>query len=341
MKRIKIAQIGVMHDHARDTIRALKMMTDIFELVGYASPDADDYDKALYDGVKKMTAEEILSLPDLDAVVIETKEEYLTKYALLAAQRGIHIHLDKPGGFEEDEFDRLIDLVKEKNLVLSMGYMYRFNPNIKKALEIVKSGKIGKVYAVEGQMSCHLPKEKRQWLNSLPGGMMFYLGCHLTDLVLQFRGSMPDEVVPFNAPIGHEGTTSCDYSMAVYTYDGVASFVKTTMLECGGFLRRNLVVCGTKGTIEISPMEYHPVLNQRELASDMYVTYEDLQLKMRVDAKGEREQSIPYDRYEEMLTKFKETITGERENTYDLEYERKLYKLILASCGKIKYKGEN
>ena len=334
MRKIKVAQIGVMHDHARDAIRALKSMTDVFELIVYAHPDSDDFDKKFYEDIQEMSAEEILSYPGLDAVVIETQEKDLTKYAIMAAQKGLHIHLDKPGGFEEEEFDRFIDMVKEKNLVLSMGYMYRFNPSIKKALEIVKSGKLGRIYSVEGQMSCYLPKEKREWLNNFPGGMMFYLGCHLTDVVLQCMGSFPDEIIPFNGAIKHEGTTSYDYSMAVYTYDTVASFIKTTMLEHGGFLRRHIVICGTEGTIEINPTEYHPILNERELASDMYVTYKDEQLKMGVDARGKRTQSETYDRYKEMLTKFKETVTGETENTYDLEYERNLYKTVLASCGK-------
>jgi len=334
MKKIKIAQIGVMHDHARDTIRTLKAMRDVFELIGFAHPDSESYNESLYSGVQEMTVDEILNYPGLDAVVIETREQDLTDYALLAAEKGIHIHLDKPGGLELEAFDRLIDMVKEKKLVFSMGYMYRFNPNVQKALALVKSGKIGEVYAVEAHMSCYLPADKRQWLDQFPGGMMFYLGCHLIDLILQFKGSVPDKILPFHGPLGIENTTSNDYSMAILMYDGIASFAKTCGAEHGGFLRRQLVICGTEGVIEIKPMEYHPVLGERDLQSDLRVTYKEESLAKGVDALGDTEPSGPYDRYISMLQKFADTITGKIENTYDPEYERQLYKAVWESCGR-------
>ena len=78
-----------------------------------------------------MTPEEILAIPDLDAVVIETSELNLAKYALMAAERGLAIQMDKPGGISGEEFDTLIDLVKQKNLVFHTGYMYRYNPELK------------------------------------------------------------------------------------------------------------------------------------------------------------------------------------------------------------------
>ena len=50
-----------------------------------------------------MTVEEILEDPDIEAVVVETEEIYLFKYASLAADAGKHIHMEKPGGLSEAE----------------------------------------------------------------------------------------------------------------------------------------------------------------------------------------------------------------------------------------------
>ena len=44
---------------------------------------------------------------------METDEIYCTKYALLAAKAGKHIHMEKPGGLELADFEELIATVKD------------------------------------------------------------------------------------------------------------------------------------------------------------------------------------------------------------------------------------
>ena len=81
MRKIKIAQIGAGHDHANAAMTTLKLQSDIYDLIGYAVVEGDEemYEgaKNAYEGVKKMTAEEILNYPDLDAVCIETRTDGL------------------------------------------------------------------------------------------------------------------------------------------------------------------------------------------------------------------------------------------------------------------------
>ena len=164
MKKIKIAQIGAGHDHASPVITALKERDDIYELVGYAVVEGDEplyeRDKSAYENVRRMTVEEILNFPQLDAVCIETEDRSLTKYAICAAEKGLHIHMDKPGSESDKEFDKLIDLVKKNNLVFHMGYMYRYNPAILQLKRDIESGKLGEIYSVEAQMNCIHPIEK-------------------------------------------------------------------------------------------------------------------------------------------------------------------------------------
>lgn len=78
----------------------------------------------------------------------------------------------------------------------------------------IKTDELGEIISVEAQMNCILPSSTRQWLEALPGGMMFYLGCHLVDLVLQIKGQ-PDKIIPLNKSSGVDGVTSKDFGMAV------------------------------------------------------------------------------------------------------------------------------
>ena len=215
MKRIKIAQIGAGHDHAPAAIQTLKLLDQagVYELVGYCVVPEDsgnipansyDANKDSYKDVKQISLEEILNYKGLDAVAIETEDRALTEYALLAAEKGLHIQMDKPGGIDGDEFDRLIDAVESKKLVFHTGYMYRYNPAVLKLKQDIAEGKLGDIISVEAQMNCIHGIEKRNWLGNYPGGMLYFLGCHLIDLVYSIMGE-PEEIIPLSCSSGLDG----------------------------------------------------------------------------------------------------------------------------------------
>lgn len=76
---------------------------------------------------------------------------------------------------------------------------------------------------VEAQMSQVFPSttEKRQWLSNFKGGMMFFLGCHIIDIIVSIMG-VPKNIVPFIKSTGIDGTKSEDFGMAVLEYKMVS-----------------------------------------------------------------------------------------------------------------------
>ncbi|MEE0898059.1 MAG: Gfo/Idh/MocA family oxidoreductase, partial [Acutalibacteraceae bacterium] len=195
----------------------------------------------------------------------------------------------------------------------------------------IKSGKLGEIYAVEAQMNCIHSVEKRNWLGNYPGGMLYYLGCHLIDLVYSFCGE-PNEVIPLSQPIGTDGVTADDFGMAVFKYKNGVSFVKSTAVEIGGFERRQLVVCGTKGTVELKPFEW--------LGGECAGVFSPQTTGVREafdenwHAKGEYHDTAVHGRYDAMFRAFADYVTGEKKNPFGYEYERELHKLILKACRK-------
>lgn len=329
MKKIKVAQIGTsINSHGNAVWKSFIKQKDIFDIVGYAFPEneREKFPKQAeeFNGYKELTVEEILNNPDIEAVAVETEEIYLTKYALMVAKAGKHLHMEKPGGVEFADFERLMETLKSKKLTFSTGYMYRFNPKIKEALAKIKKGELGEVYSVEAQMNCAHSTDVRQWLSNFPSGMLFFLGCHLIDLIYQIQGE-PEEILPLSTSTGFEGVPTSDYGMVVFKYKNGVSFAKTCDTERGGFLRRQLVICGEKGTIEIKPLE---VLAQGGQYTVMKETYSNEWHKEWDTTKTE-----VYDRYDDMMHNFAEMVRG-KENPYSYDYELGLYKLILRSCGK-------
>lgn len=326
---IKIAQIGVsLQSHGKQIWKSINSNPDLFEAVGYALPENErekfpEKVNLTFENAREMTVEEILSDPEITAVAIETEEKYLTKYALMAAKAGKHIHMEKPGSQSLCDFEKLIETVRRNNTVFHTGYMYRYNPFVKELIQKIRNGELGEIISVEAQMNCKHKDELREWLSGYKGGSMFYLGCHLIDLILLIQGT-PENIIPFNRPTNFNGIVSEDYGFVVMEYKNGVSFAKVCSLEKGGYARRQLVVTGTKATAVIEPLEQG---SEAEMTS--VLTYSD---RDGWHEKSEVRQSDVYDRYRDMMRSFGEYVSGVKQNPYTLDYELDLYKTILKCC---------
>jgi len=333
MRKIKIAQIGTnKNSHGNNIWASLVKNKDVFDVIGYAMPE-NEREKfsdsvGAFNGYKEMTVDEILNNSEIEAVTIETEEVYLTKYAMLAAEHGKHIHMEKPGSTSLVEFEKLIEVVKKSGQVFHTGYMYRYNPCVMKLMKDIKAGEFGKILSVEAQMNILHPVHMRKWLNNFPGGMMFFLGCHLVDLILQIKG-IPDNVIALNRSTGLDSVESSDFGMAVFEYPDGVSFAKAHDTEIGGFARRQLVVIGEKKSVEIKPLE---MFADGKRGTTLYTEVTEYTSETLEDM-GEKSKSEPYDRYDTMMLSFAEMVRGEKKNPWSYNYELELYKTILKSCG--------
>ena len=339
MKKVRIAQIGVnRYSHSNEIFVTLKNLSDLFEVVGYAvvEDERETCKKKLekdFVGYREMTVEEILSDPTIDAVAIETDEIHLTKYAQMAADAGKHIHMEKPGSQSLADFERLVETVRKNGTVFHVGYMYRYNPFIADAIARARAGEFGEIFSVEAHMSRHDPDPCREWLKAFKGGMMFYLGCHLIDLVLQIQGE-PTEVIPLNTSTGLHGIHTEDFGFAVLKYPNGISIVRMACTEVGGSKRRQLVICGDKRTVEIRPLEVTPDEKILNTHSELVVRKEE-RFKEYENAKTKTEsaESEHFGRYDAMMQAFAAMVRGEKQNPYTYDYELSLFKLILKCCG--------
>lgn len=330
MRRIRIAQIGTsQHSHGGSIIRSLLRQSDLFEVVGYALPEKEreKFPERMADfgDLREMTVEEILNDAFIEAVAVETEEIYLTKYAQMAASAGKHIHMEKPGSQDLAAFEAMIETVRRNGTVFHTGYMYRYNPFVQELLAQIDRGELGEIVSVEAQMNCYHPTFIRQWLENFKGGMMFFLGCHLIDLIFRIQG-MPEKVHPFNRCSGFDGVTSEDYGMAVLEYKNGVSVAMANANQKGGYARRELVVTGSKKTVSLCPLEMH------HEDGGQFTTWAEYSDKAWAD-RGTHWDSAPEDRYDGMMAGFAAMVRGEKENPYTLDYELELYKLVLKCCG--------
>ena len=325
---IRIAQIGISdYNHGKQIWNSIKKNNDIFEVVGFALPENErefaPKRVGTFDGAREMTIEEILKDPTIQAVTIETEEKHLTKYATLAAKYGKHIHMEKPGSQNLEDFEELIKVVKNNNTIFHVGYMYRYNPYIMELLQKIKNGEFGEILGVEAQMSCYHKPALRKWLEGYKGGSMFYLGCHLVDLIMQIQGR-PDNIIPMNKSTNIDSIGTEDNTFVLFEYKKGVSFAKVCSHERGGYYRRSLVVTGSKANAVICPLEEG---NEAEMTTTMNFCNID-----SFGARGEITTCTPFDRYDTMMRSFAEYISGEKINPFTLDYELEVYQTLLKCC---------
>lgn len=332
MRKIKVVQIGINKwSHAIPVFRTLKSLSDVFEIAGYVLVE-DEREKFAdlldtFEGYPELSLEEVLNDPEIDAVIIETEEMHLTKYAIMAAEHGKKIHMEKPGGTDIAEFERLIDTVKRNNVLFHTGYMYRYNPYVMELMQKVKNGELGEIFSIDAEMSCKHSPEVRAWLKDFPGGMMFFLGCHLVDFILQLQGQ-PENIIPLSRSTGFDGVDAQDFGMTVFEFKNGVSVAKTTSSDIGGYARRHLLVCGSKGSFEIKPLEMFEGDGEDEREFSEKTEYTDHDWGSR----GKHERSDDFYRYNGLLEGFAAMVRGERENPYTPDYELELYRTLLKCC---------
>ncbi len=327
MKPVKIAMIGNRHDHAPANFTAIQKHPEAFDLVGLAemTPSPDD---ALYRDTPHLSLSELLMRRDLEAVIIEAGKEHGIRYAQMFAERGLPVFLDKPGSTDIPGFERFMNTMKQKRLPVQMGYMYRFNPMVERVMEMVKHGELGEIFSVEAQMSVRHDTEKRRWLSRYTGGTLFYLGCHLIDAVCRIMG-FPEEILPLSLSTGNEDLPSEDLGCAVLKYPRGLAYIKASASEYNGFDRRQLVICGTRGTVEIRPWE---IKTDRGQITRAKVTLEGDEPPQWADG-GRMIETEPYERYDPGLLHFARLVRGEAEMQTTYEYEIELFRTIVRACG--------
>ncbi len=327
---IKIGQIGIGHNHGEAKMLAARKFPELFEVVGYAEPSERwiQYRGHLkgYEGLPRLSVEEIIEKSD--AILIETDVWNLTEVAQKCIDAGKHVHMDKPASGTLEEYRHLLDSAKQKNLVVQLGYMYRYNPAVRQCLELIREGALGEILSINAEMSTFHPAQYRKWLQNFNGGIMYILGSHLIDLIVYILGK-PEKVTSFLKHSLLDNIDLPDNNLAVLEYEKALARVFVSSVEVNGYGRRQFMVSGTKGTANICPIE-GPVTMTWSDTAIANETYADKKIILPVS-------DLPKDsRYDDMIRDFHDYIQGSKENPFTYEHEYAVQEVLSEVVGGIR-----
>ncbi len=181
MRKLRWGVLGVANIAVNKVIPAMQRGT-WSEITGIASRDLAKAQKAADKlGIPKTygSYEALLADPEIDAIYNPLPNHLHVPWSILAAEAGKHVLCEKPIALTVDEAKELRDVRDRTGVKIGEAFMVRTHPQWLKALELVKSGRIGDLRSIMGFFSYLLtdPTNVRNVLEWGGGGLMD-IGCY-------------------------------------------------------------------------------------------------------------------------------------------------------------------
>jgi len=175
--------------------------------------------------------EALLADPDVDAVYIPLPNHLHAEWTIRAAGAGKHVLCEKPMALSSAEARAMVDACAEAGVVFMEAYMYRLHPSWRAVLDIVGSGRIGELLAIQSWFS-YFNDDPHNIRNvaEYGGGALMDIGCYCIDLSRMLFGSEPSSV---RGSVTRDPVTGVDIvtSGMLGFAEGTATFTCSTRVE--------------------------------------------------------------------------------------------------------------
>jgi predicted dehydrogenase len=175
--------------------------------------------------------EALLADPDVDAVYIPLPNHLHAEWTIAALRAGKHVVCEKPLAMTATDAQRMADVANETGRHLMEAFMYRHHPSWVAAMDLVASGRIGKLTAVQTWFSYFNddPVNIRNVLD-YGGGALFDIGCYAINLSRMVFGGEPIRV---QASLRRDPATGVDVlTSGILDFEGgIATFTCSTRSE--------------------------------------------------------------------------------------------------------------
>jgi predicted dehydrogenase len=217
------------------------------ELVAVASRDearAAEYAKTWDIERSYGSYDALLADPEIEAVYISLPNTMHCDWSIKALEAGKHVLCEKPLSRHVDEVEAAFDAADRTGFLLSEAFMYRHNPQTKRAKELVDGGAIGELRLIRSTFSYSLyDADNIRLRTEVEGGSLMDVGCYTVSGSRLFGGE-PEKAYG-EAWFGPSGTDWVFGGTLRFPGDVIALF------DCGTALpnRDELEAIGSEGSL--------------------------------------------------------------------------------------------
>ena len=192
--------------------------------------------------------EALLADPDVDAVYIPLPNHLHLEWTLAAIRAGKHVLCEKPLALTSADAATMVDAAARAGVHLMEAFMYRLHPSWLAVRELVSSGRIGRLEAVQSWFGYYNddPTNIRN-IRAAGGGALMDVGCYSVNLSRMLFGGEPIRVTGTVRRDGDEGVDVLTSGALEFEGGGLATFTCSIRTETD----QRVHVYGSEGRISI------------------------------------------------------------------------------------------
>ena len=193
MKIVQIGTGGWGKNHAR-------ILSQLGVLVAVCDTDSErskEYGKK-YSVSHHETLDSLLSSEDFDGAFIVTPTSTHAKIAEKLLEAKKHVFVEKPMTYKSEEGEKLVRIAEKNKVILTCGYIERFNPAVDVVKKMVNEKKFGDLVMLE------FHRENRMPLHIKDVGIIYDTSVHDIDTANWLFDDMPHVVFARAGKIKHE-----------------------------------------------------------------------------------------------------------------------------------------
>ncbi|HUC52159.1 MAG TPA: Gfo/Idh/MocA family oxidoreductase [Xanthobacteraceae bacterium] len=149
---------------------------------------ARDFNASVYDDIGALCAD-----PAVEVVYIATPHQFHAPHAILAAEHGKHIILEKPMALTLADCDAIIAAVERAKVHLIVGHTHAFDPPIRFMFAMIASGALGRLGMIQTLNYTNFlyrPRRPEELDTARGGGILFNQVPHQIDTVRLLAGGL-------------------------------------------------------------------------------------------------------------------------------------------------------
>ncbi len=196
-------------------------------------------------------AAEMLKRDDIKIVTVSTPHNLHTKYAVMAAEAGKHVIVEKPLALTMEDVRKQQEAVRKAGVKSLVGFVLHWNPLLMTIDRLIEEGAFGEIFMVEVDYLHRIwMTEDEKWYASAEksGTAILTGGYHAIDALRWFARSEAEHVSAYHVktdnPIQYPGTISVNVKFE----DGKIGR-STTTFDARMPYRFNICIYGTEGSL--------------------------------------------------------------------------------------------
>ena len=228
--------------------------------------------------------EDLIKCDDVDIVYIALPNNLHFEWILKCIDKNKNILIEKPAVRKLNEAKKIEKEIIDRNLFFSEGYMYRYYPQIKKIIEILKTDQLGKLISMKTTFSNDLlfkkkffffkkkrkiKSDSRLFNKDLGGGSILDLGCYTISFTFLIASLIKDldlknfKLKNIKKEIGSTGVDIEAEADLVFE-NGFSSKIKSSFQDN----EKDTVIIGEKGSLFIKDAWHGAPMIEKQIGKE-------------------------------------------------------------------------